>query len=147
MPVPTVTKPAKQISEADAAITPLQLAASNGPIIEWKVTPLPKGLSYSKITGIIKGTPTEKETVTVKLHAKNGTGESLEVTFEWEITSQAIFLSNGKEVKFVEPTKANVIKQIELGRKGLVLSFITVYQKENEGEPFIFSPNHVVSVE
>lgn len=146
MAAPVITKPSKQVSEVDVAVTTLKLEATNLPT-KWTATPLPKGLTLNAAKGEISGTPTEAEKVTVKLHAENvAKEESAEVTFEWETTSQVITLNNGKEVKFVEPSNAVVIKQIETGRKGKQLCFITVYEKTGKTSPFSFLASSVSSI-
>jgi hypothetical protein len=115
MAVPTVTKPGTQTSVKNTAITPFQVVASESPT-EYKSSGLPAGLSIASSTGLISGTPTTVEKAKVKLSAKNGTGTSSEVEFEWvvnkdteETTKEAV--TNPQTVKLT----ANTVATVELG--------------------------------
>lgn len=89
--VPVISKPAKQESNKSSALpSALVVSATNSPT-GWEATvgnPLPAGLSINA-SGEITGTPTAAVgTYTVGLIAKNGTGNSAEVTFEWKINAK-----------------------------------------------------------
>lgn len=85
--VPVVTKPGPQESNKGVAIPTLTVTATNTPT-GWTATNLPTGLSINA-SGEITGTPTAAAgEYTVGLKAKNGSGESAEVTFVWKINAK-----------------------------------------------------------
>lgn len=74
--VPGVSVPAIPAMSAGVAITPIQIAATNLPILEYLASNLPPGLAVNATSGAISGTPTTPGNYSAVLSARNvrGTG-------------------------------------------------------------------------
>jgi uncharacterized protein with beta-barrel porin domain/cytochrome c553 len=68
---PTITSPTFATMAAGAAITPIQVMATNPVITSYRATGLPTGLQIDTGTGVISGTPITPGTYPVKLSADN----------------------------------------------------------------------------
>lgn len=99
MAIPVMNKPATTKSSLKAPSKNwLTLSATESPT-EFKQTGLPAGLSLAAATGLITGSPTAAVgKYTVKISAKNASGTSTEVSFEWEITAEVKITSPGNQV-------------------------------------------------
>jgi uncharacterized protein with beta-barrel porin domain len=78
--VPTVTSPTFAALTAGAPMTPIQIVATNPPLLSYGVkagSALPPGLVLDSVSGLISGTPTTPGTFTTVLTSSNaaGTGE------------------------------------------------------------------------
>jgi len=77
-----VTAPPHQYSNVGKAVS-LQIEGEE--VETYTAIGLPAGLSINSSTGLITGTPTTEETVTVRIIAENAKPESAEIHFEWTI--------------------------------------------------------------
>lgn len=93
-----VTNPGSKSSPVGTAVS-LQLAASGGTApYTWSATGLPAGLSISS-SGQVTGTPTTAGSYSVKVTAKDSTGQTGTATFTWTITSTSGGSCSGQLVK------------------------------------------------
>jgi len=86
-PTVTVTNPGAQSSAVSAAITPLQIQASDtatGKTFTYSATDLPLGLTLNSSTGAITGTPTMTGSYLTTVTVNDGSGAS-SVNFTWTI--------------------------------------------------------------
>lgn len=74
--VPTITSPTFASMAAGVAIAPIQIVATNQPVLEYLATSLPPGLAVDAVNGTISGTPTTPGSYSAVLGARNvvGTG-------------------------------------------------------------------------
>jgi Putative Ig domain len=82
----TVTPPGDQVSTVGAAITPLDISASDSDMAEtltYTATGLPSGLSINSSTGAITGTPTLAGAASVVVTATDTTGAFGTTSFSW----------------------------------------------------------------
>lgn len=77
--VPVISSPTFATVAAGAAITPIQIVATNAPILSYSATGLPAGLVLNTGTGQITGTPPTPGTVSATLGATNGLGSGTRV--------------------------------------------------------------------
>lgn len=87
-PAPTVTKPANQTGTVSAAVTPLQIEATN--TIKYAASGLPTGLSINETNGVISGTPTTAEAPTVTITVENAEKATKTTTFTWTISAAVV---------------------------------------------------------
>ncbi len=83
-PVPSITEPAEQTSQAGTAIAPLTISGAH--MQKLTVESLPKGLTFeqkSETEAVVTGTPEHAETTIVKLTAKNKEGDEVSTTYKW----------------------------------------------------------------
>ena len=73
--VPVISSPTFATVAAGAAITPIQVVATNVPILSYRATGLPAGLGINTSTGQITGTPTTPGSFSATLGATNVVGE------------------------------------------------------------------------
>lgn len=71
--MPGITSPTAVGGTIGLAITPVQIVATNPPIVSYSATGLPPGITVSP-TGLIGGTPTASGTFNATLTATNGAG-------------------------------------------------------------------------
>ncbi|MDX1994985.1 MAG: putative Ig domain-containing protein, partial [bacterium] len=87
---PVVTNPGDRINTVNAAITPLQIVATDtaGQTLTYQASGLPAGLSINPASGLISGTPTTVGTTSVTVTVSDNATPSLSasVTFSWTIT-------------------------------------------------------------
>ena len=57
-----------------------------------------------------------------------------------------VITSNAKEYTIEEPTAAELIADLENGRKGEALTFVTVYKKPSKVEPVTLLASSIVSI-
>ena len=106
----TVTAPANQTTAAGAAITPLQVSATDsatGQTLTYTATGLPTGLSVNSGTGQITGTPISVGTATVTVTATDSTTSTGYATFTWTTT--------GTDAALNQPTTASSVEVSTLG--------------------------------
>jgi hypothetical protein len=96
----TVTNPGSQTSTYAAAITPLQMTATDsasGQTFTWSAMGLPSGVTINSSTGAISGTPTAVGSPSVTVTATDSTSASGSTTFTWTVgkrsTSTAVACS------------------------------------------------------
>jgi hypothetical protein len=84
----TVTTPGSQTSTVGTAAS-LQISATDtaGGTLSYSATGLPAGLSISKTTGLISGTPTTAGSSTVTVKATDSTGPSGSASFTWTVST------------------------------------------------------------
>ncbi|MHB1434145.1 MAG: Ig domain-containing protein [Streptosporangiaceae bacterium] len=85
--VVTVTNPGNQTTVKGTAVS-LQIQATDsatGQTLHYAASGLPSGLSINSATGLISGTPTRKQSATVKVTVTDGTGASGTASFTWKI--------------------------------------------------------------
>jgi hypothetical protein len=93
--------PGEQSSSAAEAVSdgPVQALDSAGPSesLRYAATGLPAGLSINASTGVVSGTPTTDCSCEVTVTVSDATGAHAAVTFEWQITTEIILDSPGRQ--------------------------------------------------
>ncbi|MEO0421375.1 MAG: putative Ig domain-containing protein [Pseudomonadota bacterium] len=83
---PTLVDPGPQTDFLDAPVT-LQLQGDDvdGDVLTYTAAPLPEGLLLDPATGLITGTPTLEQSLTVTATVSDPGGASASVTFAWDV--------------------------------------------------------------
>jgi hypothetical protein len=145
----TVTNPGAQSSISGNAVT-LPVAAidsATGQTLTYGATGLPTGLSINPATGLITGTPTTTQSLSVQVTATDTTGASGAAAFAWAVTTGSSgyaglvgATTNPKTYSLLLP-QAYAAAQIIDGYVGAPLSLEVQRVYLQEGAWTFFTPN------